>query len=234
MLEPAAVSPDARACGCEPGCSSLRLMHGCCPELMPPVTDADPPVVDIGGMHHPVLLQAALPRPPNFHGDPVHKLEEPPVPIDFPVRVARFVQNIRWKLVRNTAGQLLGGEAGASKDKVVAISGPNTGGKTASLKTLGLAALMAKAGLFLPADPGARIAWFDRVLIDVGDGQSLQQNLSTFSGHIRNVRRILQAAGPQSLVLLDELGSGTDPTEGSALATAVLEQLQVHALPRPP
>ncbi|GBO52917.1 recombination inhibitory protein MutS2 [Pseudanabaena sp. lw0831] len=111
---------------------------------------------------------------------------------------------------------------------VVVITGPNTGGKTATLKTFGLAALMAKAGMFIPAKEPVEMPWFDLVLADIGDEQSLQQNLSTFSGHIRRIGRILDSLSSQSLVLLDEVGAGTDPSEGSAIATALLEYLGEH------
>ncbi|MEG4813230.1 endonuclease MutS2 [Microcoleus sp. K5-D4] len=172
--------------------------------------------------------------------------------------------------------------------RVVAITGPNTGGKTVTLKTLGLAALMAKAGMFVAAREPVELPWFDNILADIGDEQSLQQSLSTFSGHIRRISRILevlhnksQAEGeensnlpitnsqqqdeevtdtqntvsalpilkpklqisqpqipitnsqlpiPKSLVLLDEVGAGTDPSEGSALAIALLQYLAQHSL----
>ena len=116
--------------------------------------------------------------------------------------------------------------------RVVAITGPNSGGKTVTLKSVGLAALMARAGLFLPCSGTPRLPWCALVLADIGDEQSLQQNLSTFSGHIRRIARILEAlpaAGGASLVLLDEVGAGTDPLEGSALATALLKHLADRA-----
>ena len=150
--------------------------------------------------------------------------------------------------------------------RVIAMTGPNTGGKTVTLKTLGLAALMAKVGLFIPAKEPVELPWFEQILADIGDEQSLQQSLSTFSGHIRRISRILEAInqgsavvemrytaslqeseetpplpplppnpqrGPRvpppplssSLVLLDEVGAGTDPAEGSALAIALLQHL---------
>jgi DNA mismatch repair protein MutS2 len=140
--------------------------------------------------------------------------------------------------------------------RVVTITGPNTGGKTVTLKTLALAALMSKVGMFLPAREPVELPWFDMILADIGDEQSLQQSLSTFSGHIRRISRILNALSSaekkvlsveneensettqhsalstqhSALILLDEVGAGTDPAEGSALAIALLRYLADHAL----
>ncbi|WP_038048246.1 endonuclease MutS2 [Thermus caliditerrae] len=108
--------------------------------------------------------------------------------------------------------------------RLLLISGPNMGGKTALLKTLGLAVLMAQSGLFVGAKR-ALLAWPDRVFADIGDEQSLQESLSTFAGHLRRLKEMLEGATPQSLVLIDELGSGTDPEEGAALSQAILEAL---------
>jgi len=116
-------------------------------------------------------------------------------------------------------------ELGRDYDTMI-ITGPNTGGKTVSLKTAGLLLAMAACGFLIPASERSEVCLFREILVDIGDEQSIEQSLSTFSGHIKNIVDILKEAGPDTLVLLDELGAGTDPAEGASLAVSVIETLR--------
>ncbi|GAU38489.1 hypothetical protein TSUD_64690 [Trifolium subterraneum] len=205
---------------------SLRTVEGCDSveedkdNDISVVQEDDDLTIDIEGMRHPLLLESSLQNISDNHtlrsGNAAELSNgngtmastgtsqgttDFPVPVDFKIRHGT---------------------------RVVVISGPNTGGKTASMKTLGLASLMSKAGMHLPAKTSPKLPWFDLILADIGDHQSLEQNLSTFSGHISRIRKFLEVASKQSLVLIDEIGSGTDPSEGVALSASILQYLRDH------
>ncbi|XP_047330302.1 endonuclease MutS2 [Impatiens glandulifera] len=183
-----------------------KWIKGVCPFLhsdSETCRTGDSLLVDIEGIRHPLLLESSMRVSLDSDDDEQSVMETEPS--DFPVAIDIKV---------------------GCDTKVVVISGPNTGGKTATMKTLGLASIMSKAGMFLPALKHPRLPWFDLVLADIGDHQSLEQSLSTFSGHISQLSKILKVASKESLVLLDEIGSGTDPSEGVALSTSILQYLK--------
>jgi len=162
--------------------------------------------------------------------------------------IARYAFSVEWGVPRIGApGELRirggrhplllhsGGEGGevvpldldlTPDRRVMVITGPNTGGKTVALKTVGLLTLLALTGIPIPASPSSLIPLVDRVLVDIGDDQSIEAHLSTFSSHVRRLSRILEEGTPHSLILIDELGTGTEPAQGGALSCAILEELR--------
>ncbi|XP_076882332.1 uncharacterized protein LOC143530773 isoform X1 [Bidens hawaiensis] len=189
-----------------------RWMNAVCPVISSNGFKNNSLSINIEGIQHPLLLETSLKSLSNHvtskssnsimwcEGNGVTRQ-----PLTFPVPIDIKVDH---------------------ETRVVVISGPNTGGKTASMKTLGVASIMMKAGMYLPARNHPTLPWFDLILADIGDSQSLEQSLSTFSGHLSRICKMLEVTTKQSLLLIDEIGSGTDPSEGVALSTSILEYLK--------
>lgn len=135
------------------------------------------------------------------------------------------LREVRHPLLVASGIHVVANDVRVQGGRALVISGPNAGGKTVALKCLGLSAWMARSGIPIPCDASSRVGWFTEVLADVGDEQSLERSLSTFSAHVTRLAAIVKSAGPGTLVLLDEVASGTDPEEGAALAAAVLEAI---------
>lgn len=181
--------------------------------------------VDIEGIQHPILLEPTLQKSSSKFSSLRHSSALKHNAFYGGSRNIETVQNSDDKKVKLPVPIDI--KIGPQK-RVVIISGPNAGGKTATMKTLGLAAIMAKAGIFLAAKGQPTLPWFDHVMADIGDNQSLEKNLSTYSAHIKRLCNIMEACTRKSLVLIDEIGSGTDPSEGMALSASILQHLACH------
>ena len=177
--------------------------------------EADPFVASLAAAEHlDVIAAAAIMADDTVSAEPI---------LDVTPRVALL--HARHPLMLLAERRCVANDVTVDAGQTLLVSGPNAGGKTVALKTVGLAAVMARAGLHLTAESGSAIGWFDSVVTDIGDAQSLEKDLSTFSGHIVNLRELLATAGNGTLVLVDEIAVGTDPEQGAALAQAVLEAL---------
>ncbi|XP_057819291.2 uncharacterized protein LOC131032364 isoform X1 [Cryptomeria japonica] len=181
--------------------------------------------VDIEGIQHPILLEHALQKPSSKFSSLRHSSTQKHDASYGGSRNVETVQSSDDNKVKLPVPIDI--KIGPQK-RVVIISGPNAGGKTATMKTLGLAAIMAKAGIFLAAKGQPRLPWFDHIMADIGDNQSLEQSLSTYSAHIKRLCKIMELGTRKSLVLIDEIGSGTDPSEGMALSASILQHLACH------
>ena len=164
--------------------------------------------------HLDVVAAAAIMADDTVSSEPI---------IDAAPRIALL--HARHPLMRLAERRCVANDVTVAAGATLLVSGPNAGGKTVALKTVGLAAVMTRAGLHLTAESGTVMGWFPDVVTDIGDAQSLEKDLSTFSGHMVNLRELLQRAGSGTLVLIDEIAVGTDPEQGAALAQAVLEAL---------
>ncbi len=181
-------------------------------ELLPSESPSPEPVPAAGGSDAPALPAAAAQSVTIRHPGTVIRLTQARHPLLDP----QTVVPIDMELDPQTF--------------VLVVTGPNTGGKTVSLKTVGLLALMAQSGMHIPAHSGSELTMFREIYADIGDEQSIEQSLSTFSGHVKNIIRILKRADRHALVILDELGAGTDPQEGAALARALLSHLLARGI----
>ena len=169
--------------------------------------------------NYSAAIRGVEPELRDIHQKMKREGDAPPHPASYPL----YLRNARHPLLSGNVVPItlyFGGDVSA-----LVITGPNTGGKTVALKTVGLLCLMAQSGLHIPAGEGSALPIFESVFADIGDEQSIEQSLSTFSSHLKTIIHVLAEADEDSLVLLDELGAGTDPVEGSALALAILQHL---------